>query len=156
MTKHKILFWLYFLIFSLLIGPPPGWAAKPRPPLQLSLLQAPLSENQSRLILSATANFDLTEVALSLDLSADLALIEGSGTWTGPLRKGETQKVEVVVQSPDRAEREVVGKAAIRLAEGETFLQKSVLTLNKPKSKSTPPPVKRKEGGEEILEFKGR
>lgn len=158
MAKRKIFLWLHLLFFSLTIGVSASWATKPRPPLQLSLLQTTLSKGQSRLILMATANIDASEVALSIDLPPELTLIEGEDAWKGTLPKGESQKIEIVVQGPDASPRQVVGKAEVHLPEGETFFQKSVLTLNKPKNKSAPPvpSLKRKEGGGSILEFKGR
>lgn len=155
--NYKLTLSICSILFSLLIASP-GWAIKPRPPLQLSLLQSDLSGDQSRLTLTATTNIDSSEVALSLNLPPGISLIQGSGEWKGSLQKGETKKIEVIVQDSDHAPRKVIGKATIHLAEGETFTQQSALTLNE--SKSGPPlpapSIKRKEDGEKILEFKGR
>lgn len=133
-------------------------AVKPRPPLQLSLLQVPLSEKQSRLTLTATANIDSDQVKLSIDLPAGLSLVEGIDQWEGSLKKGETKKIEAVVENPRHSAQRVTGVATLQLNEGGTFVQRSMLTLDEPKTNSSPPApsIKRKQGEENILEFKGK
>jgi hypothetical protein len=133
-------------------------AIKPRPPLQLSLLRVDLSEKQSQLILTATAHVDSNQVALSIDLPIGISLVEGKDQWEGALKKGETKKIEIIVENQRHQPQKIVGKATLHLMEGETFVQQSTLILNDPKTKSPlpAPSVKRKQGEEKILEFKGK
>lgn len=133
-------------------------AVKPRPPLQLSLLQVNLSEKESQVTLIATANVDSDQVKLSIDLPIGLSLVEGVDQWEGALKKGETKKMEVIVENQNRNPQKITGKATLHLNEGETFVQQSTLILNDAKAKSSlpGPSVKRKQGEENILEFKGK
>jgi hypothetical protein len=85
-------------------------------------------------------------------------LIEGDEDWEGSLKKGDIKQIEWLIQSPNEAPHKVIGKAVIELSAGEKVVEKATLTLNEPKS-DTPrraPSIKRKEGGETILEFKGK
>lgn len=74
------------------------------------------------------------------------------------MKKGETKKLEWVVQSPNQAPKKVIGKAVVELSAGEKFVEQATLTLNESNSElpSRAPSIKRKEGGETILEFRGK
>ncbi|MDC4205936.1 MAG: hypothetical protein MPW17_05225 [Candidatus Manganitrophus sp.] len=158
MFYHKIVLWIFAAFLFVTAITPPAWAIKPRPPLQLSLQQIPLSGGQSQLMMIARANIDISHVDLSLELPLGLSLVEGEEEWEGPLKKGETKQIELIVQSPNKAPHQVTGKAVIELTAGEKFVEKATLTLNEAKSDSPrrAPSVKRKEGGETILQFKGK
>lgn len=156
MIYNKIVTWICATFISVTAITIPAWAIKPRPPLQLSLQQISLSGGQSRLTMIATANVDIGRVDLSLELPPGLSLIEGEEEWEGAMKRGETKQIEWIIQSPNEAPHKVTGKAVIELNAGEKFVEKATLTLNEGKS-DTPrrtPSVKRKEGGETILEFK--
>ncbi|MBI3805890.1 MAG: hypothetical protein HY282_19215 [Nitrospirae bacterium] len=153
-------------IFLLVIALP-AWAVKPRPPLQLSLQQSSVSERENRLTMVAKANVDIRDAVLSLELPSGLRLIQGAEDgWEGSLKKGEMQQLDWTVRSGDTLPRQVVGKAVIRLNTGEEFTERSVLTLHEEKKdekkeedkdeRTRSPSVKRKQGGENILEFKGK
>lgn len=158
MFYNKVVLWIFAAFLSVMAITPPAWAIKPRPPLQLSLQQVPLSGGQSQLMMIARANVDISHVDLSLELPLGLSLVEGEEEWEGPLKKGETKQIEFIVQSPNKAPHQVTGKAVIELTAGEKFVEKATLTLNEVKSDSPrrAPFVKRKEGGETILQFKGK
>lgn len=146
------------ILFTLTTTAAPAWAIKPRPPLQLSFQQTDLSGGESRLTMIAVANVDLNRVTLSIELPPGLSLVAGEEQWENAMKKGETKKMEWVVQSPNQAPRKVTGKAVIESSAGEKFVEQATLTLNEAE-KETPlrtPSVKRKEGGETILEFKGK
>jgi hypothetical protein len=166
MLKRK--FVLFVQILFLLAAFSAAEATKPRPPLQLALLEMDLSETERRLTLMATANIDSNQVDLAFDLPGNLSLVEGEGKWEGALKKGETKKIEVVVEDLDRLPKKIIGRATLHLKEGATFVQQSSLTLDDPKTgaslpphsippPSVPtPPVKNRQGDEKILEFKGQ
>lgn len=158
MFYHKIVLWIFAAFLFVMAITPPAWAIKPRPPLQLSLQQIPLSGGQSQLMMIARANVDVGHVELSLELPPGLSLLEGEAAWEGGMKRGETKEIELIVQSPNEAPHQVTGRAIIELAAGETFLEKTTLTLNEAKTDATrrAPSVKRKEGGETILQFKGK
>lgn len=158
MFYNKVVLWIFAAFLSVMAITPPASAIKPRPPLQLSLQQVPLSGGQSQLMMIARANVDISHVDLSLELPLGLSLVEGEEEWEGPLKKGETKQIEFIVQSPNKAPHQVTGKAVIELTAGEKFVEKATLTLNEVKSDSPrrAPFVKRKEGGETILQFKGK
>lgn len=158
MFYNKVVLWIFAAFLSVMAITPPAWAIKPRPPLQLSLQQVPLSGGQSQLMMIARANVDISHVDLSIELPLGLSLVEGEEEWEGPLKKGETKQIEFIVQSPNKAPHQVTGKAVIELTAGEKFVEKATLTLNEVKSDSPrrAPFVKRKEGGETILQFKGK
>lgn len=155
MVKSKFAFSIFLFLWGISL---PALAAKPRPPIQLALLQIDLSENQSKLTLMATANVESDQVELSLVLPLGLSLVEGLPEWQGALKEGETKKIDVVIENLGRISREVVGKAVIHLGEGGTFTQQSRLTLNQPRSESSfrPPPLKQGRRDGAILEFKGK
>ncbi len=155
---HKTIVLICVAFISLTAMAAPAWAIKPRPPLQLSLHQTDLSGGETQVTMVATANVDVSRVSLSLELTPGLSLTRGEEGWEGSMRKGETQQVEWIIQSPDKAPRNVNGKAVIELNAGEKFVEKVTLTLNETKGDTPPrtPSVKRKEGGETILEFKGK
>lgn len=157
MLKYKFIFFaqlaILFGIFS------PVEAVKPRPPLHLALLQAPLSEKQSQLTLMATANIDSDQVKLSFDLPAGISFVKGEEAWEGSLKMGEIKKIEIVVENQNHTSQKITGKATLHLGEGGTFLQQSTLTLGDLKAKAPPlpaPSIKRKQGEENLLEFKGK
>lgn len=156
MLKPRFVFFVQILF--LLAAFSAAEAVKPRPPLQLALLEMDLSEKQSRLTLMATANIDSNQVELAFDLPGNLSLVEGEEKWEGTLKKGETRKIEVIVENKDDLPKKVVGKATLHLKEGATFVQQSSLTLDGPKpDPSLPIPfIQRKQGNEEILEFKAQ
>ncbi len=158
MFYKKTVVWVWITFFLTTIVITPAWAIKPRPPLQLSLQQTPLSGGQSQLMMIARANVDISHVDLSLELPPGLSLIEGDMDWEGSMKKGEIKQIEWLIQRPNEALHRVSGKAVIELGAGEKFVEKTTLTLNEEKS-DTPrrtPSVKRKEGGETILQFKGK
>lgn len=121
---------LFSLLISFLIIASSAWAIKPRPPLQLSLHQADVSEEVSKVTLIATANLDIRRVELRVKLSSGLFLIKGEEKWEGPLKKGEAQKMELIIQRPGHAPREVTGEGIIHLDEGGVFIQKVTITLS--------------------------
>lgn len=158
MFHNKIVLWIFAAFLFVMAITPPAWAIKPRPPLQLSLQQTPLSGGQSRLMMIAKANVDIGHVDLSLELPPGLSLLEGESEWEGALKKGDIKQIEWLVQSPNQAPHQITGKAVIELSAGEKFVEKTTLTLNEEES-DTPrhtPSIKRKEGGETILQFKGK
>jgi hypothetical protein len=156
MFKYKFVFFIQIVFLLGLFST--AEAIKPRPPLQMSLLRVDLSEKKSQLTLTATANVDSNQVALSIDLPVGIFLVEGEDQWEGSLKKGETKKIEIIVENQRRNPQKIIGKATLHLMEGETFVQQSTLTLGDPKTKSPlpTPSVKRKQGEEKILEFKGQ
>lgn len=158
MVYNKIVLWTCAAFLLVIAVTSPAWAIKPRPPLQLSLQQTPLSGGQSRLMMIARANVDVGHVELSLELPPGLSLLEGEAAWEGGMKRGETKEIELIVQSPNEAPHQVTGRAVIELAAGETFLEKTTLTLNERKTEMPrrAPSVKREEGGETILQFKGK
>lgn len=158
MVYNKFVLWIFTTFVLVMYITPPAWAIKPRPPLQLSLQQTSLSGGQSRLMMIAKANVDINHVDLSLELPPGLSLLEGEGEWEGTLKKGDIKQIEWLIQSPNEAPHKVTGKAVIELSAGEKFVEKTTVTLNEEKG-DTPrrtPSIKRKEGGETILEFKGK
>lgn len=158
MIDRNFVLWIYTALFILTAATTPAWAIKPRPPLQLSLQQTDLSGGQSRLTMIAVANVDVRHVALSLELPPGLSLVDGEEGWEGTLGKGQTQKMEWTIQNPNQIPQKVTGKAVVELNGGEKFVEQATLTLHEAKS-DTPlraPSIKHKEGGETILEFKGK
>lgn len=156
MTPRIVSIWIYLTLLSFLAVASPAWAVKPRPPLGLFLQQAEDSSGGTRIVLNATANIDISRVELSVELSPGLSLIKGDQEWAGPLKKGETQQVEFVVQSRGNTPRQITGKAVVHVDPGGEVVERSTLTLNGGTERpSRSPSVKRKQGGESILEFKG-
>ena len=155
MLKRRFSFFVQILILLALFST--AEAVKPRPPLQLALLEIDLTEKQSSLTLMATANIDSNQVELTFDLPGNLSLVKGEEKWEGALKKGETQKIEIIVENQDDLPKKVIGKATLRLREGATFVQQSSLTLNDPKTEpSLPTPSESRQGDEKILEFKAK
>lgn len=156
MMKRNLSLWISLALFSLL-AVSPAWAVKPRPPLGLSLQQAEEGAGERRITLTATANADLVRVELSTELSPGLSLVKGEPKWEGALKQGEAQKIELVIQGQSRAAAQVTAKAVVHLDGGGTFVERSTLPLDGPKNKAPArsPSVKRKQGGENIHEFKG-
>lgn len=156
MLKDRLGFWVQ--IFILFAAFSTAEAVKPRPPLQLALLEMDLSETQRQVTLMATANIDSNQIDLAFDLPGNLSLVEGEEKWEGSLKKGETKKIEVVVENQDRLPKKIVGKATLHLKEGATFVQQSSLTLDDPKTSAPHPalPEGRMQGDEKIREFKSK
>lgn len=156
MMKRTLLFGICAALLTLVIAVPAG-AAKPLPPLGLALQKGEgTSAGETRITLTATAHTDIPRVALSTELSPGLTLVKGEPNWEGPLKKGETQTIELVIQGQSDAASRVTAKATVHLDGGATFVERRTLPLNGQKSK-TPrsPSMKRKQGGENIHEFKG-
>lgn len=148
--KINILLFFFFTIFS------SAWAIKPHPPVELFFRQANPGEGTSQVTLIATADLDVSRIELSIELSPGLTLIKGEEKWDGPLRKGETKTMEVVVQNPSDVLHKIAGIAIIYLKEGGAFVERSAVILNGKKDESPlrGPSLKRKNQGETILEFK--
>lgn len=157
MTPRIGSIWIYLTLFFFLAVASPAWAVKPRPPLALFLQQTENSNEGTRIVLNATANVDISRVELSVELAPGLSLVKGDQEWAGPLKKGETQQVEFVVQSRGNTPRQITGKAVVHLDPGGEVVERSTLTLNgvKEEPPSRSPSVKRKQGDETIHEYKG-
>jgi|GEM_PF-2441323 len=157
MPKWNISILIYAILFTLLAVASPAWAVKPRPPLTLFLQQAENPDGGTKVTLNATANTDISRVELSIELSSGLSLVKGDQAWEGPIKKGETQQVEFVVQSRGSSPKRVTGKAVVHLDAGGKMIERSTLNLNgAPKdSTSHSPAIKRKQEGESIHEYKG-
>ncbi|MFY9270637.1 MAG: hypothetical protein WAO55_12925 [Candidatus Manganitrophaceae bacterium] len=158
MTQNKRLLWLFLTLFFLTTALPSAWAVKPLPPVQLSIKQTGRTDHRHQVTMTATANIDLDKIELSLELPPGVSRIEGEETWKGAMKKGETKKVSWTLQSRDQTPQTIFGKAITHLNEGNAFLQKALLTLNETAADAprAAPSVKRKEGTETILEFKGK
>lgn len=152
------IFALFILPFFLLIIPSKGDAIKPLPPLQMSLLQVELAEEKVQITLTARANINSRKVSLAIRLPLGVPLIEGEEEWEGPLKKGETKRVKVVIQNLRGLSQEITSIATIFLEPGGTFVQRNKLTLNPSLIEAPPPtpPIRGKEGGNTILQFKGK
>lgn len=157
MVKWSLSLWIAAAGFVFLAAVSPAWAIKPRPPLQLSLQQAKASEGETMITLTAAANVDINRVTISVELSPGLSLAKGQPEWEGPLKKGEKQQLEFVVQNPNHTPEKVTGKAIVHLEAGGEFIQKSTLIVNRAQNKppSHSPSVQRKQGDETIHEYKG-
>ncbi|MBI3805413.1 MAG: hypothetical protein HY282_16825 [Nitrospirae bacterium] len=155
--KRNVLFLILGTLLFLAVASPAG-AVKPRPPLGLFLQQGEASEGGIPIALVATANVDVGRVELSIELPPGLSLTTEAPTWEGPLKKGETHRIEFVLQNPGgNTPRKVTGKAIVHLDPSGTFVERSTLILNgaQGQTPSPPPSVKRKQGKESILEYKG-
>lgn len=153
--KIFVLFMSPFLLFIL---PSPVVTAKPRPPLQLTLRHGSLSGEEVRLTLKARANVASDRVTLSIDLPHGISILEGEAAWEGPLKRGETRKIEVTIPNPGDPHQEITGRATIQFTGGGTFVQENRLRFNRSEQErpSPPDPITRKESGETILEFRGK
>jgi hypothetical protein len=156
MMKRTLSLWISVALFSLLAAAP-AWAVKPRPPLGLSLQQAEEAAGETRITVTATAYIDIARVELATELSPGLSILKGEPDWEGPLKKGETRKIELVIRNPGHTGSQVIEKATIRLDGGATFVERSTLPLDGPQNKAPTraPSIKRKQGEENIREFKG-
>jgi uncharacterized protein (DUF58 family) len=149
-------FFLFILLSSFVLSP--VVEAKPRPPLRLTFRHHNLSGGEIQLTLKAKANAAAGRVTLSIDLPPGIPVLEGEAAWEGPLEKGETREIEVTISDPGDFLQEITGKATIQFATGGTFFQESRLRniASEKKGSSSPDPIIRKEGGETILEFRGK
>jgi len=153
--KTFALLLLSFLLFTL---SSPIVEAKPRPPLRLTFRHQDLSGGEIQLTLKAKANTGSEQVTLSIDLPPGVFVLEGEAVWEGSLERGETRAIEVTIADPGDALQEIRGKASIQFATGGSFSQESRLRLKGPEKKGPKlrEPIVRKEGGEIILEFRGK
>ncbi len=132
--------------------------AKPRPPLRLTFRHQNLSEGEIQLTFKAKANVASGRVTLSIDLPPSVSVLEGETTWEGSLKKGETRKIKITILNPGSPSQEITGRATIQFTGGGTFVQENNLRLNESKQErpAPPAPIIQKEGGETILEFRGK
>jgi hypothetical protein len=98
----------------------------------------------------------LTEsVRLAFDFPKSVTLLSGEEKWEGTLAEGEEHVIKIMVRTLSNDPIKIVGKATI--GDG-AIVQQQMLILNAQKEKPAPPPdppVKRKRGQDQILEFKG-
>jgi len=133
-------------------------ARKLRPPLHLSLEKTALEASQIRLSFRVRANLQTTRLSLSVELPLGLKLLEGEPKWEGPMGRGESHLMTLLIQGRGGLSDEVLGRAVIALAKGGTFTQKISLSLNPLEEESLhpSPPILLEGGGESVLEFRGR
>ncbi|HIE65646.1 MAG: hypothetical protein ABGX83_02395 [Nitrospira sp.] len=149
LTSFTLPFFL-FIIFSPIVE------AKPRPPLRLTFRHQGLSDGEIQLTLKAKANVASGRVTLSIDLPPGASVLEGETTWEGSLEKGEIRTIEVTILDPGSLLQEIRGKASLQFSAGGTFFQESKLKGSKKGAPEFREPIIRKEGGETILEFRGK
>lgn len=146
-------------LFSLIFGIPRYVGAiKPRPPVELTLLSAALSEEETKITLTARANIKTSKISMIIDLPLGLTLVEGEPHWEGPLKRGETQQMTIIIQGAGGIADEILGSATIHLPNKGTFVQKTRLVLNALNEKPPLPlpPIRQKGGTGSVLEFRGK
>ncbi len=147
----------YILLLALLIGATAtdAFAIKPQPPLDLALSHVTLPNGQITITLRIVANVPLNSVALLLKLPPSIIPIEGETQWEGPMAAGEERGLILLVQERSNRSEPVIGVATGHLSSGGSFVQSRTLSLHPLTDEKTPahPPIKRRQGGETILEF---
>ena len=154
MTKSTITtLSLLFLLFGI---PYAAEAMKPRPPVELTFLSARLSEEETKITLTARANIKTSNISMTIDLPLGLTLIEGKPHWEGPLKRGETQELTIMIQGMGGIADEILGNATIHLPNSGTFVQKTKLVLKAFNRQPLKPlPRTRQKGGSgSVLEFR--
>ncbi len=156
MPQYKIGI-IIFLIFSFSISSP-AKAIKPRPPVQLSFSSSILSDEETRITLSAKAIVDSNKLSIEIKRPLGLQLIDGKETWEGPIKKGEVHKLEIIILNEGSTSYEISGEASLHFINGGTFKQKSQLILNPLTEERSIrlPPIRQKGNRDTILEFRGK
>lgn len=147
----------FILVFFIFFPPDFANAIKPSPPVQLIFQQQNLSEEETRITLTAKANVDTELLKMMIELPLDVFVIEGEKTWEGPLLSGSAHKIELTVENSGGFQSLIEGKGSIRLANGVVIVQKRRFMMNQPLEKKTRPlpPIWRKGNQDSVIEFRG-
>ncbi len=135
------------------------FAVKPQPPLTLTLSSSDLPDGTIEVQLEALANREVESVELTFYLPKSVSFKGGEEKWKGSIAVGEKKVLIVLIQRSSSSPAMVIGEAEVVLLQGGSFVQQSEIAIApKETEENLPlsPPIKRKQGGETILEFKGR
>lgn len=136
-----------------------AFAVKPSPPLKLSLSKSNLSNGQIELTFNVSANVTVEKIELALDLPPSVSLVSGEVKWDGTIAIGEKKDIKASIRTLSNIPAEVIGRATAYFLHGGSVDQREALLLNPPPEKVKPrlePTIKRKQGRETILEFRGK
>lgn len=139
-------------------------AAKPRPPLQVSIV--PVQANQLvtaikpgdmvELKIIGTTFVDVSELTIKVKLYGKMEKVAGQTTWSGPLKKGEEKVLMLTVRMPKQGHGRITARIAIPPAPGASFAAEAEYEFGSSKiSKSAELPVIKKDSrGSEIREYR--
>ncbi len=155
MFKYKTV--LSLLLLSSFLLPHSTSANKPRPPLEIDLSSVNLSDSTTEITLKAKANTATEGVSLSIELPLGLLPIDGETTWDGPLERGASHRLVVIVEHDRTRELTIRAMAKVRLPNAGHFIQERPLILN-PRENHLPsqaPPIPQGSSAGSVLEFRG-
>ncbi len=123
---------LFLGISLLLLGAPVGMAgpaAKPRPPLQITIapVQAGVTSDTIRpgtataFVVSARSLVDTETMRITVELQGGARLVTGDTSWIGPARKNEVIRLYVTVASPAKGAGSIRARVSVAPARAARF-----------------------------------
>ncbi len=161
-SESQIMRWgrvFTILIVLFLLSGSEAFAIKPSPPLKLSLVNRDLTDGQIEITFHAQSFVAAEKVELAIDLPPSVSLVSGDIKWDGSIAVGEKKAVKAFIRTLSNIPAKVVGKGIAHFTHGGSVTQQEILLLNPPQEKASSPrdvPIKRKQGGETLLEFRGK
>lgn len=151
------------LLAATLATPFSAFAAKPLPPLQVSI--APVQSDLPaaavkpgdviELKIVGRTFVDASELTMKVKLHGKMEWVSGTTTWSGPLKKGEEKVLMLTVRMPKKGHGRITARMAIPPTPGASFSAEAEYefgssTTSKP---AKLPEIKKDGKGREIREY---
>jgi len=155
--KESQIIWCFYggILLFLMAFANPVFARKPLPPISLFVQTEDRSDGAVEITLHAVANMKIESAELSFHLPESLRNVK-TEKWVGAIDAGKTQHLKMTVNPLSEHSEEIIGEAIVHWPDGSSFVQRHGI---RPNAKVGPeieaPAIKRKQEGQNIIEFKG-
>lgn len=158
------------LMMAVLLDPLLAHAAKPRSPLQVSII--PVQSGLASANINSGADIkpgdviefkitgksfaDADELNINVELHGGVELVSGDTSWTGPVNKGEDKVLLITVRAPMHGNGRIRARISMSPSSGASFAAETEYHLgknaeNKP---AAAPAIKKDNKGREIREYR--
>ena len=160
----KFKFWSALLAAALAV-PLAVHAAKPRPPLQITIVPAQLGQLAEAIKPGEVVDLkiigktfvDADELSIKVKLHGGMELISGETTWVGPLKKGQEKVLVLTVRVPKQGYGRIMARIATPPTAGASFVAETEYQFGSSAAKKPAelPAIKKDSKGREIREYPG-
>ena len=155
---------LLALSIAMLFDPLLAQAAKPRAPLQISIIpvQSGLVAEDIRpgevveLQITGRTFTDTDELNINVELHGRVTLLSGETSWTGPAGKGEDKTLRITVRAPMHGNGKISARISMSPSSGASFAAGTEYTMgrNAQQKPAALPQIKKDNKGREIREYR--
>ena len=153
-------------VFIIVCFPLTGKAAKPLPPIQVTIepTQAGLQPvdikpgDTVEFSVTARAHSDAQDMRIAIKILGGAVLVSGETSWSGPVAKNAEKSLILTVRAPQKGAGRIKARVEVVVAEGASFGAESEYTLGvEVKQKTAPSPkIKKDVKGRDVIEYRAQ